>query len=117
MIRGIEWKCISCETPYSLCFKCYAHYKRIHDADHEFDEIRPMYMPRYRPPSSSNGTSHDSGDELVELFREDDSGDEDIDDGKSESTTASLKDDTLAERFGEDSDDDSDGERLGDSSD
>jgi hypothetical protein len=45
-IRGIQWKCSDCKHDVSLCFKCFGHQSVVHNPEHEFDEIGPMYERR-----------------------------------------------------------------------
>ncbi|KAK6952058.1 hypothetical protein Daesc_006587 [Daldinia eschscholtzii] len=44
-IIGIQWKCINCSHDFSLCFKCYSHRSDIHNREHNFEEIGPLYFP------------------------------------------------------------------------
>ncbi|KAI1416701.1 putative ankyrin repeat protein [Hypoxylon sp. FL1857] len=56
-IRGIQWKCIECAHDVSLCFKCYSHRSTMHDPEHNFEEIGPLYYEDHI--SSENGFSSD----------------------------------------------------------
>ena len=42
-IIGIQWKCITCIHDVSFCFKCCNYRSDIHNADHIFEEIGPLY--------------------------------------------------------------------------
>jgi ankyrin repeat protein len=42
-IWGIEWKCITCDDNFSLCFKCFGRQSSVHNAEHEFEGIEPMF--------------------------------------------------------------------------
>ncbi|KAH6603971.1 hypothetical protein Trco_007417 [Trichoderma cornu-damae] len=56
-IIGIQWKCIQCSDDFSLCFKCYSHQSDIHDPEHIFEGIEPLYDRGSIPPSRSSTTS------------------------------------------------------------
>lgn len=55
-IIGLEWKCIECVDSFSLCFKCYDHRSNLHDSEHTFQEIEPLFDPG-SAPSSERGTA------------------------------------------------------------
>ncbi|KAL5083315.1 hypothetical protein Trisim1_001767 [Trichoderma cf. simile WF8] len=42
-IRGIRWECQQCAGQISFCFKCFGRRDDIHDTDHSFEEIGPLY--------------------------------------------------------------------------
>ncbi|KAI8966064.1 putative ankyrin repeat protein [Daldinia sp. FL1419] len=42
-IVGTQRKCIDCTHDFSLCFKCYSHRSDIHDREHSFEDIGPLY--------------------------------------------------------------------------
>ncbi|KAL6411623.1 ankyrin repeat protein [Ilyonectria robusta] len=45
VIRGMRWKCIECTQDVSFCFKCYAHRLDMHNREHTFEEIGPLFAP------------------------------------------------------------------------
>jgi hypothetical protein len=53
-IIGIQWKCIECTNDFSLCFKCYGHQSDVHDSEHSFEEIEPLYIEE--APSSAHSS-------------------------------------------------------------
>ncbi|RYP51143.1 hypothetical protein DL768_003490 [Monosporascus sp. mg162] len=57
-IIGIQWKCIEC-TDFSLCFKCYGYRSDIHNSEHSFEEIGPLYDQRLTS-SPQTSTSSDN---------------------------------------------------------
>jgi hypothetical protein len=61
----MEWKCISCDNDFTLCFKCFGRHSTVHDAEHEFEGIEPLY--ERRTPSPILGEDkHDSKDSNLE---------------------------------------------------
>jgi hypothetical protein len=58
-IIGLEWRCIECIDFFSLCFKCYSHRSDIHDSEHTFQEIEPLYDPGSASPSRKSAISPD----------------------------------------------------------
>ncbi len=59
----MEFRCTTCTPNFSLCFKCYGRRSALHIADHEFDEIGPLYLEdRITSPVSWQG-SHDDDDD------------------------------------------------------
>ncbi|KAK4234505.1 ankyrin repeat-containing domain protein [Achaetomium macrosporum] len=46
-IQGTQWKCVSCIDDFSLCFKCALHQSTVHNEDHRFEEIGPMYWKEH----------------------------------------------------------------------
>ncbi|KAL6887054.1 putative ankyrin repeat protein [Trichoderma evansii] len=62
-ITGIEWKCVDCSDNFSFCFKCYRHIPDIHDSEHTFQEIEPLYEGGSASPSRRSAASHDGEQE------------------------------------------------------
>ncbi|XDG08410.1 hypothetical protein ABKA04_008025 [Annulohypoxylon sp. FPYF3050] len=59
MIIGMQWKCIDCTHDFSLCFKCFGYRTDIHDPDHIFTEIGPLYEETTPPPADDTILSDD----------------------------------------------------------
>ncbi|OTA62324.1 hypothetical protein K449DRAFT_51317 [Hypoxylon sp. EC38] len=57
-IVGIQWKCIECTHDVSLCFKCYSHRSTMHNPEHNFEEIGPLY------DDDSTSSGHSSSGDL-----------------------------------------------------
>ncbi|KAH6984406.1 putative ankyrin repeat protein [Ilyonectria sp. MPI-CAGE-AT-0026] len=73
-IIGIQWKCIECADDVSLCFKCYGSRADMHDPDHSFEDIGPLYEEE---PSSLHSEPDDSSSSKGEQASvEDKEGDE-----------------------------------------
>lgn len=62
MIIGTEWKCQQCTSPvpYQLCFKCARLRSDMHDEDHTFEELGPMYAEEVESPVVEDERSIDS---------------------------------------------------------
>ncbi|KAI2472567.1 putative ankyrin repeat protein [Annulohypoxylon bovei var. microspora] len=73
-IRGIQWKCIECTPDFSLCFKCYGNRSDMHDTEHSFEEIGPLYDETLTPPANDVIMSDDLDPELPEEESEDGTG-------------------------------------------
>ncbi|KAM0513489.1 hypothetical protein ACHAPE_007751 [Trichoderma viride] len=58
-IIGLEWRCIECPDNFSLCFKCYNHRSDLHDSEHTFQEIEPVFAPGSAPLSRRSWASLD----------------------------------------------------------
>lgn len=46
----MRWKCIECTQDVSFCFKCYAHRLDMHNREHTFEEIGPVFAAPPPPP-------------------------------------------------------------------
>ncbi|KAH7139644.1 ankyrin repeat protein [Dactylonectria estremocensis] len=63
-IIGIQWKCIECSDDVSLCFKCYGSRSDMHDPDHNFEEIGPLYEEAISSlHSEPDGSSSSKGEQ------------------------------------------------------
>ncbi|RYP16723.1 hypothetical protein DL765_004959 [Monosporascus sp. GIB2] len=71
-IIGIQWKCIECTDDFSLCFKCYGYRSDIHDPEHSFEEIEPLYDQRL----TSSPHPSTRSDNVAQEASQDASGDE-----------------------------------------
>ncbi|RGP62916.1 putative ankyrin repeat protein [Fusarium sporotrichioides] len=56
-IIGLQWECIECSERFSLCFKCFPHKSDLHNPDHNFKDIGPLYADESEAGST---TSHDT---------------------------------------------------------
>ncbi|KAF7554349.1 hypothetical protein G7Z17_g2957 [Cylindrodendrum hubeiense] len=74
-IIGIQWKCLQCTHEFSLCFKCYRYRDDMHDPEHSFEEIEPLYDEEVQPLAHST-SSDNGGDELPHEASGDDSDEE-----------------------------------------
>ncbi|RYP78211.1 hypothetical protein DL771_000688 [Monosporascus sp. 5C6A] len=70
-IIGVQWKCIECTEDFSLCFKCYGYRSDIHDSEHSFEEIEPLYDERLTPSPHTSTRS----DNVAQETPQDASGD------------------------------------------
>lgn len=61
----MEWKCIECPDNFSLCFKCYSHRSDLHDSEHTFQEIEPVFAPGSASPSRRSTASSDGEQEKL----------------------------------------------------
>ncbi|KAF5586325.1 ankyrin repeat [Fusarium pseudocircinatum] len=43
VITGLRWDCIECIDTISLCFKCVSHKSYLHNPEHSFRDIPPLY--------------------------------------------------------------------------
>ncbi|TAQ90941.1 hypothetical protein B7494_g700 [Chlorociboria aeruginascens] len=62
-IIGIQWKCIECTDDFSLCFKCYGHQSDVHDSEHSFEEIEPLYFEEATSSAHSSPSLDDAAQE------------------------------------------------------
>ncbi|KAF4951589.1 hypothetical protein FGADI_7364 [Fusarium gaditjirri] len=67
MIIGLHWECIECNDSFSLCFKCVPHKSDLHNPEHSFRDIGPLY----RTESVLGSVRSDSSHELVPAEEED----------------------------------------------
>ncbi|PNP84089.1 hypothetical protein FNYG_02777 [Fusarium nygamai] len=44
VITGLRWDCIECIDTISLCFKCVPHKSYLHNPEHSFRDIPPLYQ-------------------------------------------------------------------------
>ncbi|KAG5799177.1 hypothetical protein H9Q69_001809 [Fusarium xylarioides] len=44
VITGLRWDCIECIDTISLCFKCVPHKSDLHNPEHSFRDIPPLYV-------------------------------------------------------------------------
>ncbi|KAI1091612.1 putative ankyrin repeat protein [Rostrohypoxylon terebratum] len=58
-IIGMQWKCIECAHGFSLCFKCFGYRTDIHDPDHIFTDVGPLYEETTPPPADDTILSDD----------------------------------------------------------
>ncbi|KAI1099976.1 putative ankyrin repeat protein [Jackrogersella minutella] len=65
-ILGIEWKCTECADDFSLCFKCYGRHTDIHDPEHSFEGIEPMYDDNESSKPTSTSSDKASPEETQE---------------------------------------------------
>ncbi|KAF5642482.1 ankyrin repeat [Fusarium tjaetaba] len=73
VITGLRWDCIECIDTISLCFKCVPHKSYLHNPEHSFRDIPPLYetesvggsvrsnspqeMPAHEEDATSDGSS------------------------------------------------------------
>ncbi|KAI1370783.1 putative ankyrin repeat protein [Hypoxylon crocopeplum] len=60
-IIGIQWKCIKCADDFSLCFKCYGHQTDVHNPEHSFKKIKPLYEESTSSGYISKGSGNAQG--------------------------------------------------------
>ncbi|KAF5011778.1 hypothetical protein FDECE_2145 [Fusarium decemcellulare] len=54
-IIGVQWKCIECDDNFSLCFKCFSHRSEMHNPEHNFEDIGPLYDEELQSVDGSTG--------------------------------------------------------------
>ncbi|UKZ96458.1 uncharacterized protein TrAFT101_011247 [Trichoderma asperellum] len=64
---GTQWKCIECTIDVSLCFKCYGYRHEIHNREHTFTEIGPLY--EYSDRDMDDDSDNDSTQPPEEKLR------------------------------------------------
>ncbi|KAI1387300.1 ankyrin repeat protein [Hypoxylon trugodes] len=69
-IWGIQWKCIECTDDVSLCFKCYSHRSTMHNPEHNFEEIGPLYLETSSPAHSQSATDSENAEEKAQSDEE-----------------------------------------------
>ncbi|KAJ9414194.1 ankyrin repeat-containing domain protein [Fusarium oxysporum] len=67
LISGLRWDCIECNDSFSLCFKCVPHKSDLHNPEHSFRDIGPLYETE----SVVSSVRSDSSQELAPAKEED----------------------------------------------
>ncbi|EMT68838.1 hypothetical protein FOC4_g10004928 [Fusarium odoratissimum] len=67
LISGLRWDCIECNDSFSLCFKCVPHKSDLHNPEHSFRDIGPLYETE----SVAGSVRSDSSQELAPAKEED----------------------------------------------
>ncbi|OBS26147.1 hypothetical protein FPOA_00090 [Fusarium poae] len=58
-IIGLRWTCTVCKDSYDLCFKCFPNRSGLHDMEHNFESIGPLYR---EDVDGDSVKSHDTED-------------------------------------------------------